>query len=184
MDDGIADRLRLALTQLGVTMSDVSKKCGLPYRSLQNYTSGKQNPGAEALVKIRGATGINTDWLLTGEGEMLNQAVQIAPRDLCIKDYRELRTKFKNFDEMFQFRDFWSMPGVKDYPEGELIAEFIDYRPGLCLLVRQFQELDPIAASNLLQGHKVECLSNLEAIRLTGALMRALTAALDAKKQH
>ena len=64
----IGGRLRDGLVACGMSMADLAKKAGIPYRSIQNYTADEQKPGADALIKIKQATGISIDWLLTGEG--------------------------------------------------------------------------------------------------------------------
>jgi len=46
----------------------LASEADIPYRSIQNYLSGEQKPGAEALLKLRDSLKVNLDWLLTGEG--------------------------------------------------------------------------------------------------------------------
>jgi transcriptional regulator with XRE-family HTH domain len=65
----IATRLRQGIDSLGLkNLKDVSERCGIPYRSLQNYLSGEREPNAEALTQISTHLGISVDWLLTGTG--------------------------------------------------------------------------------------------------------------------
>lgn len=49
--------------------------CGL--RSWQDYESGEKHPGSKVLYGLA-MLGINTNWLLTGEGPMLARDLRIA----------------------------------------------------------------------------------------------------------
>ncbi|MNQ70043.1 Helix-turn-helix domain protein [compost metagenome] len=63
-------RLREAIQAKGLKIKDAAEICGIPYRSLQNYTLGLREPGAEALRTISSRLGVSSDWLLMGEGTM------------------------------------------------------------------------------------------------------------------
>ena len=69
MEDTIGTRLRRTVDSRGMSLKDLHRVSGVPYRSLQNYVSDRQKPGAEALLKIREALHVNIDWLLTGDGD-------------------------------------------------------------------------------------------------------------------
>jgi transcriptional regulator with XRE-family HTH domain len=114
----LADRIRLALKECGMTQQALSTASGIPYRSVQHYTAGTQMPGSEALIKIRTATGASIDWLLTGEGEQLYNASKAQPRPLELSDLEYLRARFSNFDAVFTVR--W--PGYKSMSESDFIA--------------------------------------------------------------
>lgn len=60
------DRLRLCLDEKSLTIRAFSELCGLPYRSAQDYVSGKTSPGAEALRKIATGLRISLDYLVLG----------------------------------------------------------------------------------------------------------------------
>ncbi|EBF2169446.1 helix-turn-helix domain-containing protein [Salmonella enterica] len=66
----ISERLKRVLEAQNLTITDAAIKCGIPYRSLQNYLRGEREPKAEALVVIGTQLGISLDWLLTGRGVM------------------------------------------------------------------------------------------------------------------
>ncbi|EBU1221932.1 TPA: helix-turn-helix domain-containing protein [Salmonella enterica subsp. enterica serovar Java] len=66
----ISERLKQVLEAQNLTITDAATKCGIPYRSLQNYLRGEREPKAEALVVIGTQLGISLDWLLTGRGVM------------------------------------------------------------------------------------------------------------------
>ena len=65
----IAARLRQGIDSLGMkNLKDVAARCGIPYRSMQNYLNGEREPNAEGLTLISTRLGISVDWLLTGTG--------------------------------------------------------------------------------------------------------------------
>ncbi|HGA5503396.1 TPA: helix-turn-helix domain-containing protein [Salmonella enterica subsp. enterica serovar Potsdam] len=66
----ISERLKQVLEAQNLTITDAAARCGIPYRSLQNYLRGEREPKAEALVVIGTQLGISIDWLLTGRGVM------------------------------------------------------------------------------------------------------------------
>lgn len=76
----IADRLRQGIESLGMkNLKDVAARCGIPYRSMQNYLSGEREPNAEGLTLISTRLGISVDWLLTGTGQpMRGESGQLA----------------------------------------------------------------------------------------------------------
>jgi transcriptional regulator with XRE-family HTH domain len=63
----ISERLKDFIDGKGLSLKDAAARCSIPYRSLQNYCSGKQLPGTDALVKLSDGLDINIDWLLTGD---------------------------------------------------------------------------------------------------------------------
>lgn len=65
----LADRLKIARESIGKGQKDMAQLCHASYRTWQGYEAGETQPNAkafEALAKL----GFNTNWLLTGEGEM------------------------------------------------------------------------------------------------------------------
>jgi len=65
----IGDRIKEWRRALGLTQEQFAKRCGLPQRTLVGYENHEREPGGAALAAIA-RTGVNTNWLLTGEGEM------------------------------------------------------------------------------------------------------------------
>lgn len=66
----ISQRLRLARVGLGFGQAEAASKFGIPISTYRKYESGPSEPGADAVAGISRA-GINANWLLTGEGQML-----------------------------------------------------------------------------------------------------------------
>lgn len=105
----ISDRLKELFRDLGLSVADAATRSGIPYRSLVNYTTTSegarrkpQKPGADALLTMMEAFGVSIDWLLTGKGEKYVKLVTFVPREMTMRDYQELRTRFTNFDDVFK----------------------------------------------------------------------------------
>lgn len=154
----IGERLKEALTEIGVTLAEAAKRSEIPYRSLQNYTTPSpelaQQPGAEALMKLRKAFGISIDWLLTGEGEKFVQSVTFVPREITMMDYQELRVRFTNFDEVFKIKNPWEFADNKPTAEGDAEA----WRHAIRFTAEQ-AKLD---LAEFLDGRSLETMSNEE----------------------
>ncbi len=65
----IGARLKLWRKKLGYTQAAFSELLGLHLSVLKKYETGHNTPGGEALAAIA-STGLNINWLLTGEGPM------------------------------------------------------------------------------------------------------------------
>lgn len=130
----IGARLREALTEIGMSMAALSEAADVPYSSVQNYAADKQLPGAEALIKIKRASGISIDWLLAGEGETFSKPQSRQPRPLQMSDYQELRERFTNFDDVFQVRKSVGHDGKTHFD-----ADYIESlpEPYVAMLCRQ-----------------------------------------------
>lgn len=73
LKQAIAKRIKLGRAALGHTQKSFCEEFGMPLASLKNYEGAKQIPGGEA-VALFVCAGINANWLLTGEGVMLDDA--------------------------------------------------------------------------------------------------------------
>lgn len=62
----IGERLRRHIAFKGMTISDFAREIEIPYRTLQDYLSGKRKPSADQLIRMINS-GIDVNWLLTGE---------------------------------------------------------------------------------------------------------------------
>ncbi|MQX38613.1 helix-turn-helix domain-containing protein [Roseospira navarrensis] len=61
----LGSRLRSFITLNGLSVRDLERQTGIPYRSLHEYLSDKRKPGADHMAKLC-TTGIDIEWLLTG----------------------------------------------------------------------------------------------------------------------
>lgn len=59
-------RFRDVFAARGLTVRDVSERTGLPYRSLQNYLSGRSDMPSATLLRIADLCSVSTDYLLKG----------------------------------------------------------------------------------------------------------------------
>ncbi len=67
-------RLELLISALGITQRELSGKTGLSTSVLSHYATGERKISAQSALKIKKAfPQVNTDWLLTGKGEMFKE---------------------------------------------------------------------------------------------------------------
>ena len=69
----IGQKIKQIAADNSFTLKELADRAGIPYRSMQNYASDKQQPGVEALTKLRELLDIDLNWLLT-DGETLSPA--------------------------------------------------------------------------------------------------------------
>ncbi len=86
----INKRLRELQKTLNVTIKEMAEKTGLPYPTIQSYLLDKRSPSAQNINKIAQAFGVNSDWILTGEGDMFiektgmpNEFIEKLKKDLA-----------------------------------------------------------------------------------------------------
>lgn len=155
-DETIGKRLRQALSERGLSMAALGEQAGLPYSSIQNYAADKQLPGAEALIKIRRAIGVSIDWLLTGEADAPSDNYTPISRQLRMADYQELRSRFTNFDQIFQIIDPWKFQDVEE--------RMPEYRLAMAVgFLRWLAENEVDVLQVLLRGREIDHLSMEEA---------------------
>ncbi|HIE02721.1 MAG TPA: XRE family transcriptional regulator [Thiotrichaceae bacterium] len=66
----IKERLKLVMEHNNLNLKEFSSQCETPYNTLQNYLLGRRKIGIDTITKIHVQLNINTNWLLTGQGEM------------------------------------------------------------------------------------------------------------------
>lgn len=71
MQDNVSSRIRAAVESAGLNLKEAAKVCDIPYRTLQDYISGKADPGAGNLIKLSTGLRISSDRLLLGEEQTL-----------------------------------------------------------------------------------------------------------------
>ncbi|MDP2699644.1 helix-turn-helix transcriptional regulator [Thalassospira sp.] len=105
----LAGRLKSVRVHLHLSSAEMAKKVGLQNRkSWEGYEKGSNSPKAEVLCNLA-RSGIDAEWLLTGEGEMLRLlAQQPDDRDaVCQVDEGILRlviTEAEKFYRMHHLR--------------------------------------------------------------------------------
>lgn len=72
--DNINDRILLICKKFNISKaSELAKILDITHQSATNYIKGKQKPNYKALQKIKlKFDNLNAEWLLTGDGEMLD----------------------------------------------------------------------------------------------------------------
>ncbi|MCK9473346.1 helix-turn-helix transcriptional regulator [Sulfurimonas sp.] len=65
------ERLVKAREILGFNQSEFAKEIDLAAQSLARYEKNKVNPSVEFITKLTNMFNINSNWLLTGKGEIL-----------------------------------------------------------------------------------------------------------------
>jgi len=70
MKSTIGDRIREARENKGAEQATLASKIGVATRTLQRWEKGDQTPDGLAITALAKATGVQPNWLLTGEGEM------------------------------------------------------------------------------------------------------------------
>ena len=72
------ERFDKYMKEKGLNDNQVTKQCGLSQGLLGQARTGKSDLGMQTVNKIlKEYQDLNRVWLLTGEGEMLNQSIQI-----------------------------------------------------------------------------------------------------------
>lgn len=73
MSTEIGARIKAWRKAIGLTQAEFARRLGVHIGVLKKYEQGLNIPGGEALAAIA-KTGVNMNWLLTGEGDMLVKA--------------------------------------------------------------------------------------------------------------
>lgn len=71
----LAERLKQARESLGSTQKEIATKVSVSVQMWRAYESGKSVPGGNVLEALA-RHGLNVNWLLTGEGEMMRHDEQ------------------------------------------------------------------------------------------------------------
>lgn len=64
LDNNVPRRLKLLMTNLGLSQKDLSDKSDLTECAVSKYMSGERIPNAGSLIKIAHATGVSPNWIL------------------------------------------------------------------------------------------------------------------------
>ena len=78
----IIERLNKVIDKLCVTASELAKRSDIDPSNFNKMLKGTQTITKQTLKKIADANHITLDWLLTGEGEMLNETTDIAGQNM------------------------------------------------------------------------------------------------------
>lgn len=94
-----SERLKRVMEAKGFNLKTFAEQADIPYRTLQNYILSGREPSAEALMKLHTRLGINLNWLVSGNGEMLTDKTDTL--DLTQLE-KELLASFQSCDSSTQ----------------------------------------------------------------------------------
>ena len=66
----IGNRLKKIRTEKDLTQADFGQILGVSKQAIANVESGHNNPSIELINKLIEILGVNSNWLITGKGEM------------------------------------------------------------------------------------------------------------------
>lgn len=83
VQEDLGSRLKRARETLGYAQKGIAEAVGSKLRSWQDYEAGKKVPGSQVIAGLA-RLGINANWVLTGEGAMLQaeRSPQAAPEHM------------------------------------------------------------------------------------------------------
>ena len=84
----LSKRIRACAAMAG-SGDELARIAEIPRRTLESYLSGKSEPKAMRLASIVKATGVSANWLLTGEGTMMEDGspVESQTEEEILKEY-------------------------------------------------------------------------------------------------
>ena len=95
----ISERLRQVCEAKNWKIKDFAEQTGIAYRTLQGYVGGEREPNAEGMTSIAKA-GVNLNWLVSGEGEMFQVAMQeivmSEQEEKLLNNYRSMPENLKD----------------------------------------------------------------------------------------
>jgi transcriptional regulator with XRE-family HTH domain len=97
----IGKRLKKAIQDTGIKMTDFSKKSGIPYRTIQGCIADSSTPSSQLIIKICKELHISADWLLTGEGEMYR--TKLGPKVTSVPVFEWLNKWWDNANEKHRY---------------------------------------------------------------------------------
>lgn len=96
----IGARLKQWRLHKHLKQDEISSLLGIPFSTYQKYEMAISKPGADAMEAFSRA-GINVNWLLTGEGEMMYTSILLPSLgDLYSLDKDRLRTAIETVEEI------------------------------------------------------------------------------------
>jgi transcriptional regulator with XRE-family HTH domain len=85
--EGISRRLAEARSRLGLTQEQVSRRIGIGLRTYLRSESGERGMSAAEIAAVS-ELGVDTEWLLTGQGEMIRPSVAASPHSSGLTEER------------------------------------------------------------------------------------------------
>jgi transcriptional regulator with XRE-family HTH domain len=79
--DQIAERLREARTQSGLSQENAAKMLNLQRPAISEIESGKRKVSAEEIIQFAKLYKVNESWLLLKDDELMNDEAKLAARE-------------------------------------------------------------------------------------------------------
>ena len=98
MSDGLSDRIRQARKHIGLSATDAAKIAGLTRKSWERYELDKNEPKVSSLMVLIDH-GIDANWLLKGEGNMVREEAPKAGPDIDEELLKAVITEIDNYRE-------------------------------------------------------------------------------------
>lgn len=167
--DTVGLRLRYSLDVVtnvtGDNLAQISKKSGIPYRSLQDYLSDKRVPGGEALKKFQNI-GLDINWILGEDGEMEHEdayfgykfAVRSAKEKLDDTIFDEIDRYYYALNKKKSFKDRIKLTQLVHMKEmfDQMIWNDMNQRGLVAKYFSAYVENDKEKMSSLLENHSGE----------------------------
>lgn len=107
INENVSGRVASIIKYLGITKSKFATALNYPRaQSIYNMLEGKSNPSYDFFYKLKeseyGKT-FNTDWIITGEGEMLNTTYDASEDNLDTLE--EIKTEYAALHKNFEIND-------------------------------------------------------------------------------
>ncbi|OPY14662.1 MAG: HTH-type transcriptional regulator PrtR [Syntrophus sp. PtaB.Bin138] len=74
----IGQRIQFALDRANLKQKDLADRLGVKPTTVSGYISGKIDASVKVIQLVSQMTGVTLDWLITGEGPMRNESVEIS----------------------------------------------------------------------------------------------------------
>ena len=95
----IGQRLKELRKSLGKKQTEMGRLLGIAQTYYSRYERDLVSPKATTIAKLKEETGVSTDWLLTGEGEMFSRKESDEVLQTLSTQERELLEEFRRLSE-------------------------------------------------------------------------------------
>ena len=110
MDNGFVDRLKMAMQDVGISASDLSRASGVSKSDISYYLSGRYKPKQDKCYLLAKALNVDPGWLMTGVEQtplhaLVNNAIHagmVMGQNIYAPKTREARIIAEGIDRMEQ----------------------------------------------------------------------------------
>lgn len=87
----IRDKIRQQMDELGITISGLAKRSGIPYHTIRSYLYIGSDPTCEKMKKLAGALGRTVDWFLGDESTEVFSELSVGGKKKVLDFMRSLK---------------------------------------------------------------------------------------------